>query len=72
MSQSISSQAGSIQPTSKMGKNYYDNLKVEDLELISEPAGTITHICWSCMKVKAKMYGSENKTIYALWRCCEE
>jgi len=72
VSQSISKVQGSTPPTSKVGKDYYENLKFEDLELISEPSGTITHICWSCMKIKAKMYGSENQTIYQLWDCCNE
>jgi hypothetical protein len=70
--QSISKVQDSTQPTSNKGKDYYDNLKWEHLELVSEPAGQITHVCWSCMKVKALMVGSENKTVYQLWDCCDE
>jgi hypothetical protein len=49
----------------------YNNLKFEDLELISEPEYTITHICWGCMKLKTMLTGSESLTIYSLWDCCE-
>jgi hypothetical protein len=50
----------------------YDNLKLADLELISEPKYTITHICWGCMKLKTILTGSESLTIYSLWDCCED
>ena len=50
----------------------YNNLKFEDLELISEPKHTITHICWGCMKLKTMLTGSESLTIYSLWDCCED
>jgi hypothetical protein len=50
----------------------YDNLKFEDLELISTPPGRTNHICWSCMKVKAIFVAQTDSTIYSLWHCCKD